>query len=132
MQLSKSLELGLAALTSGVPGRGENTKKRRAGGEPAARGGRGWRGTVHGPVWDGEGRKIAGERRDKEEARVVKPRLQIYDIELEVRRTLEAGLIKFDDRELRNENETRRVPEPREDGSRNSLRRAEREPINRL
>ena len=38
-------------------------------------------------------------------ARVVKPRLQIYDIELEVRRALEAGLIKFDDRELCNENE---------------------------
>lgn len=40
---------------------------------------------------------------------VVKPRLRIYDIELEVRRAgrLKWGLIKFDDRELRNENETR-------------------------
>lgn len=46
------------------------------------------------------------------ETRVVKPRLQIYDIELEVRRTLEAGLIKFDDRELRNENETRKEVKP--------------------
>lgn len=34
-------------------------------------------------------------RRDKEDARVVKPRLQIYDIELEVRRTLEAGANKI-------------------------------------
>lgn len=57
---------------------------------------------MRGPVWPAE-----GDERDRAGERVVKPRLQIYDIELEVRRTLEAGLIKFDDRELRNESETR-------------------------
>lgn len=57
-----------------------------------------------GESWIAEG--VHGTRTRRE--RVVKPRLQIYDIELEVRRTLEAGLIKFDDRELRNENETRK------------------------
>lgn len=102
MLLSKSLELGLAARAYIWGSRSRRKYKEKKGR------GRARRNRVRTRMSGREG-KNAG-RRDRAAERVVKPRLQIYDIELEVRRTLEAGLIKFDDRELRNENETRRAP----------------------
>lgn len=61
---------------------------------------------------------------------IVKTRLRIYDIELEVRRTRSLkwwGLIKFDDRELRNENERRRMEVKWRKGTERSRERRERE-----
>lgn len=106
LPLSKSLEL--------EPGRAYIWPSRRAAAAEKVQGEK--------KGWKAPGRRRSarasayelGEGKTKE-ARVVKPRLQIYDIELEVKRTLEAGLIKFDDRELRNENETRKEVEQGDD-----------------